>query len=68
MNYLQIAMIFAVGQLVGAFNLWFLIRKYKRASGMNPNPLDGQQLTSMEKFVEKHKDLVREIDKATRAY
>ncbi len=68
MAYLIIAALFISGFIVGGISTWIQIRQYKRACGMNPDPLDGNQLTSMQKFVEKHKNLVKEIDKATRAY
>ncbi len=68
MAYLIIAAIFGTGYAFGAGFTWLQIRQYKRACGFDPDPLDGRELSSMEKFVEKHKDLVKEIDKATRAY
>lgn len=51
---LILAITFLLGGISGGLVCWDTIRRYKKACGLNPDPLDGKELTRLERFVAKN--------------
>ncbi len=58
--YLLILISFALGFFLGGWSVHDLVRRYKKAQGLYPDPFDGSETTRLEKFIATHKEGSRE--------